>query len=274
MILPDAGFDWNVTQHEAALRAGFFLAIFAVVAVAETAAPRRPRALKRSLRWLGNLCMHVVNALFPRLLFPVLPVGMAVLWAEKGWGLLNIIPAPRWVAAILTLVALDGLVYVQHFLFHRVRPLWLLHRMHHTDMDLDLTSALRFHPLEILISLLLKMAMVALLGPPAAVVLAFEVLLNGMAMFTHANLRIPAPADGLLRQVFVTPDMHRFHHSVLPREFNRNFGFNLSLWDRLFKTYQAQPAAGHTGMTIGLTGFRDPAYARFWKMMLLPWEKR
>jgi sterol desaturase/sphingolipid hydroxylase (fatty acid hydroxylase superfamily) len=145
--------------------------------------------------------------------------------------------------------------------------------MHHTDLDLDLTSALRFHPLEIVVSLLIKMAAVALLGPPALAVFLFEILLNGMAMFNHGNFRIPARPDSLLRWILVTPDMHRVHHSILPRELNRNFGFNLSWWDRLFGTYQAEPAAGHEGMTIGLTGFLDVRYARFWKMILNPFEK-
>lgn len=274
MIFPDTGFHLNFPQHEAVLRIGFFLVIFAVIAIAEIIAPRRPLTLKRSLRWFGNLSIHLVNGILPRLLFPILPVGLAVLWARNGWGLLNMVPFPKWAAFLLTIVALDLVVYAQHVLFHRVRPFWLLHRMHHTDMDIDLTSALRFHPLEILASLLLKMAAVALLGSPAVAVFIFEVILNGMAMFNHGNLRIPALPDKLLRGIVVTPDMHRVHHSVLPREFNRNFGFNLSVWDRLFGTYQAQPSAGHEGMTIGLTGFLDPRYARFWKMILNPLEKK
>jgi sterol desaturase/sphingolipid hydroxylase (fatty acid hydroxylase superfamily) len=274
MVFPDIGLHLNFSQHEVAIRTMCFAFIFAAVAFAEIFSPRRPLTLKRSLRWFGNLSIHVVNGILPRLLFPILPVSLAVLWAQNGWGLLRIAPLPEAASFILTLLALDLLVYGQHVLFHRVRPFWLLHRMHHTDMDLDLTSALRFHPLEIMISLLLKMAAVALLGPPPAAVLAFEILLNGMAMFTHANLRIFAPADRLLRGIVVTPDMHRVHHSVLPRELNRNFGFNLSAWDRLFGTYQAQPQAGHEGMTIGLTGFRDPGYARFWKMIMIPLEKR
>ena len=274
MVFPDTDFHLNFSQHEIAIRTVCFMVIFAVVALAEIVAPRRPLTLKRSLRWFGNLSIHVVNGILPRLLFPILPVGMAMLWARNGWGLLRIAPLPEAAAFILTLLALDLLVYGQHILFHRVRLFWLLHRMHHTDMDLDLTSALRFHPLEIMVSLLLKMVAVAVLGPPAAAVLIFEILLNGMAMFTHANLRIPVPADRLLRGIVVTPDMHRVHHSVLPRELNRNFGFNLSAWDRLFGTYQVQPQAGHEAMTIGLTGFRDPGYARFWKMIMIPLEKR
>jgi sterol desaturase/sphingolipid hydroxylase (fatty acid hydroxylase superfamily) len=273
MVFPDTGFHLNFSQYEVVIRTGCFLVIFAAIAIAEIIAPRRPLTLKKSLRWFGNLSIHLVNGILPRLLFPILPVGLAVLWARNGWGLLNVVPLPEAAAVVLTLVALDLLVYAQHVLFHRVRPFWRLHRMHHTDMDLDLTSALRFHPLEIIVSLLLKMAAVALLGPPAVAVFVFEVLLNGMAMFNHGNLRIPVLPDRLLRAIVVTPDMHRVHHSVLPQELNRNFGFNLSGWDRLFRTYQAQPAAGHEGMTIGLKGFQYPGYARFWKMIMSPLEK-
>jgi sterol desaturase/sphingolipid hydroxylase (fatty acid hydroxylase superfamily) len=263
----------NISQHETAIRIGCFLVLFAVIAVAEILAPRRPLTVKRFLRWFGNWSVHLVNSLFPRLLFPILPVGMAVLWAQKGWGLLNIAPLPEAAAIIISVLAFDLVIYAQHVLFHRVHFFWRLHRMHHTDLDLDLTSALRFHPLEIVISLLIKMAVVALLGPPAIAVFVFEILLNGMAMFNHGNFRIPAWPDSLLRRIVVTPDMHRIHHSILRQESNHNFGFNLSWWDRLFGTYQTQPSAGHEGMTIGLTGFMDIRYARFWKMILNPWEK-
>ncbi|OIP92344.1 MAG: hypothetical protein COS57_08160 [Syntrophobacterales bacterium CG03_land_8_20_14_0_80_58_14] len=273
MIFPDTGSQLNFPQHEAVIRIGCFLVLFTVIAIAELLAPRRPLTVKKSLRWFGNLSVHLVNGILPRLLFPILPVGMAVLWAQKGWGLLNIAPLPEAVAIILGILALDLVIYAQHVLFHRVRFFWRLHRMHHTDLDLDLTSALRFHPLEIVVSLLIKIAVVALLGPPAVAVFIFEILLNGMAMFNHGNFRIPERPDSLLRRIVVTPDMHRVHHSILPRELNRNFGFNLSWWDRLFGTYQAEPAAGHEGMTIGLTGFLDVRYARFWKMILNPFEK-
>jgi sterol desaturase/sphingolipid hydroxylase (fatty acid hydroxylase superfamily) len=273
MIFPDTGFHLNFPQHEAAIRIGCFLVLFAVIAIAELLAPRRPLIVKKSLRWFGNLSVHLVNGLLPRLLFPILPVGMAVLWAQKGWGLLNIAPLPEAAAIFLGVLVLDLVIYAQHVLFHRVHFFWRLHRMHHTDLDLDLTSALRFHPFEIVISLLIKMAVVALLGPPAVAVFVFEILLNGMAMFNHGNFRIPARPDRLLRRIVVTPDMHRVHHSILPRELNRNFGFNLSWWDRLFGTYQAQPSAGHERMSIGLTGFLDVRHARFWKMILNPLEK-
>jgi sterol desaturase/sphingolipid hydroxylase (fatty acid hydroxylase superfamily) len=273
MIFPDTAFHLNVSQHEAVIRIGCFLVLFTVIAIAEIVVPRRPLSVKKSLRWFGNLSVHLVNGILPRLLFPILPVGMAALWAQKGWGLLNIDPLPEAAAIIVSVLALDLVIYAQHVLFHRVHFFWRLHRMHHTDLDLDLTSALRFHPLEIVISLLIKMAVVALLGPPAVAVFIFEILLNGMAMFNHGNFRIPARPDRLLRRIVVTPDMHLVHHSTLRQESNHNYGFNLSWWDRLFGTYQAEPAAGREGMSIGLTGFLDVRYARFWKMILNPLEK-
>lgn len=273
MILPDTGFQLNFSEHETVIRIGCFLAIFTAVAIAEIVIPRRPLIVKKSLRWFGNWSVHLVNGVLPRLLFPILPVGMAVLWAQKGSGLLNIAPLPEAAAIISSILALDLVIYAQHVLFHRVHFFWRLHRMHHTDLDLDLTSALRFHPLEIMISLLIKIAVVAVLGPPALAVFIFEVLLNGMAMFNHGNFRIPARPDRLLRRIVVTPDMHLLHHSILRQESNHNFGFNLSWWDQLFGTYQAEPAAGREGMIIGLTGFLDVRNARFWKMILNPLEK-
>jgi sterol desaturase/sphingolipid hydroxylase (fatty acid hydroxylase superfamily) len=273
MIFPDTGFHLNFSQHEIALRTGCFLLVFAVIVLAEILAPRRPLTVKKSLRWFGNLSIHLVNGILPYLLFPILPVGLAILWAQKGWGLLNIAPLPEAAAILLGVLALDLVIYTQHVLFHQVHFFWRLHRMHHTDLDLDLTSALRFHPLEIVISLLIKMAVVALLGPPAVAVFVFEIFLNGMAMFNHGNFRIPARPDRLLRRIVVTPDMHLVHHSTLRQESNHNYGFNLSWWDRLFGTYQAEPAAGREGMSIGLTGFLDVRYARFWKMILNPLEK-
>jgi sterol desaturase/sphingolipid hydroxylase (fatty acid hydroxylase superfamily) len=273
MIFPDTGFHLIFFQHETAIRIGCFLVLFTVIAIAELLFPRRPLIVKKSLRWFGNWSVHLVNGVLPRLLFPILPVGMAVLWAQKGWGLLNIAPLPEAAAIISSILALDLVIYAQHVLFHRVHFFWQLHRMHHTDLDLDLTSALRFHPLEIVISLMIKLAVMALLGPPALAVFIFEVLLNGMAMFNHGNFRIPTRPDRLLRRIVVTPDMHLVHHSILRQESNHNFGFNLSWWDRLFGTYQAEPAAGREGMIIGLTGFLDVRYARFWKMILNPLEK-
>lgn len=273
MIFPDTVFQLNFLQHEAVIRIDCFLVFFTVIAIAELLVPRRPLIVRKSMRWFGNWSVHLLNGILPRLLFPILPVGMAVLWTQKGWGLLNIAPLPEAAAIIFSFLGLDLVIYAQHVLFHRIPFFWRLHRMHHTDLDLDLTSALRFHPLEIVVSLLIKMAVVALFGPPAVAVFIFEILLNGMAMFNHGNFRIPARPDSLLRRIVVTPDMHLVHHSILRQESNHNFGFNLSWWDRLFGTYQAQPTAGHDGMTIGLKGFMDIRYARFWKMILNPLEK-
>jgi sterol desaturase/sphingolipid hydroxylase (fatty acid hydroxylase superfamily) len=260
-------------MDETAIRIVCFLSIFIVIAIVESAAPRRPPIVKKSLRWFGNLSVQLVNGILPRLLFPILPVGMAALCAQKGWGLLNVVPLPTTVAILSSLLVLDLLIYAQHVLFHRVHFFWRIHRIHHTDMDLDLTSALRFHPLEIMISLLIKIAVVAALGPPTIAVFIFEVLLNGMAMFNHGNFRIPPQIDNRLRKIVVTPDMHLVHHSIHRQDSNHNFGFNLSWWDRLFGTYQAEPAAGCEKMIIGLTGFLDDRYAHFWKMILNPFEK-
>jgi sterol desaturase/sphingolipid hydroxylase (fatty acid hydroxylase superfamily) len=273
MIVPVSGFHMSLLPYETAVRIGCFLGIFIVVAVMEIVVTRRPLIVTKSLRWFGNLSVQLVNGVIPRLLFPILPVGMAALWTQKGWGLLNTVPLPVMATIILSLLAFDMAIYAQHVLFHRIHFFWRLHRMHHTDMDLDLTTALRFHPLEIVISLLIKMALVAVLGPPAVAVLIFEVLLNGMAMFNHGNFKIPENWDALLRKIVVTPDMHLVHHSIVRLESNHNFGFNLSWWDRLFGTYQAEPAAGREGMIIGLTGFLDARYARFGKMILNPFEK-
>ncbi|HBB17257.1 MAG TPA: hypothetical protein DCZ97_09785 [Syntrophus sp. (in: bacteria)] len=251
MIFPDTSFQLNLLRHEAVIRTGCSLILFAVIAISEMVVPRRLPTVKKSVRWFGNISIHLMNGLLPRLLFPILPVGMALLWAQKGWGLLNIFPLTKAAAVLVTVLMLDLLIYAQHVLFHR----------------------LRFHPLEIVVSLLIKMAAVALLGPPALAVLIFEVLLNGMAMFNHGNFRIPERPDLLLRRIVVTPDMHLVHHSTVRQESDRNFGFNFSWWDRFFGTYKAEPSAGREGMIIGLTGFRDVRYARFWKMILNPFEK-
>jgi sterol desaturase/sphingolipid hydroxylase (fatty acid hydroxylase superfamily) len=273
LIVPVSGFHMSFLQHETEIRIGCFLGIFIVIAVMENVVPRRPLIVKKSLRWFGNLSVQLVNGVIPRLLFPILPVGIAALWTQKGWGLLNTVPLPATATILLSLLVLDMAIYAQHVLFHRIHFFWRIHRMHHTDMDLDLTSALRFHPLEIVISLLIKMAVVAALGAPAVAVFIFEIILNGMAMFNHGNFRIPARPDNLLRRIVVTPDMHLVHHSIVRHESNHNFGFNLSWWDRLFGTYQAEPAAGREKMIIGLTGFLDVRYARFGKMILNPFEE-
>ena len=248
--------DW-VIQHELSVRLGCFFGIFALMALWEVLAPRRRLTTSKPLRWASNLGIVALNSLLLRLLFPAAAVGMAVLAQARGWGLLNNFAVPEWLAVALSVLALDAAIYLQHVMFHAVPALWRLHRMHHADLDFDVTTGARFHPVEIVLSMLIKLAAVAVLGPPALAVLIFEVLLNATAMFNHANAYLPLRLDRVLRWLVVTPDMHRVHHSVEAHETNSNFGFNLPWWDRLFGTYQAQPGAGHEAMTIGLRGIRD-----------------
>ena len=256
--------------NEKIIRLSAFLGILVVMAAWEVAAPRRRREIPRLLRWTNNPGIVVADTILVRLTFPVAAVGLALVAAERGWGVFNLIEAPVWVAFLVSLVVLDLVIYLQHVLFHAVPALWRLHRMHHADLDFDVTTGLRFHPVEIVLSMGLKLAVVALLGPPAAAVLVFEVLLNGTAMFNHSNIRIPLRLDRVLRLIVVTPDMHRVHHSVIPREANSNFGFNLPWWDRLFGTYRAQPAEGHDAMTIGIELFRTPRDLWLDRMLIQP----
>jgi sterol desaturase/sphingolipid hydroxylase (fatty acid hydroxylase superfamily)/uncharacterized membrane protein YdjX (TVP38/TMEM64 family) len=249
---------------------GAFAAVLLAMVLWEVLAPRRVLAHPRSRRWPANLGIVVLNTLLLRLALPVAAVGLAAVAADRGWGLLNQVDVPGWLAFIVAVVALDLLIYLQHVLFHAVPALWRLHRMHHADLDFDVTTGARFHPVEVMVSAGIKLGAVAVLGPSAAAVLVFEVLLNATAMFNHGNVRVPAPVERWLRWLVVTPDMHRVHHSVLPRETNRNFGFALPWWDRLFGTYLAQPAAGHEGMSIGLGQFRDPVELRLHRMLLQP----
>jgi sterol desaturase/sphingolipid hydroxylase (fatty acid hydroxylase superfamily) len=248
----------GVQAFEPYIRLGAFLGVFALMALWEWAAPRRPRLTSRWLRWPNNLAITAINTGLVRVVFPTAAVGLALVAEARGWGLLNTVALPGWVEIALAVAALDLVIYLQHVMFHAVPAFWRLHRMHHADLDFDVTTGARFHPVEILLSMLIKMAAVAALGAPALAVLIFEVLLNATSMFNHGNVRLPAGLDRVLRWFVVTPEMHRVHHSIVPAETNSNFGFNAPWWDRLFGTYRAQPAAGHEGMTIGLAQFRDP----------------
>lgn len=247
---------WDILASEPQIRLGVFGGVLVLMALWEVAAPKRRREIPRVLRWTNNLALVVVDTVVLRLSFPILAVGFAVMAEENGWGLFNIFDVPVWVAFLVSMVALDLAIYLQHVMFHAVPALWRLHRMHHSDLEFDATTGLRFHPVEILLSMVIKLAVVAALGPPAVAVLCFEVVLNASALFNHANIALPSSLDRVLRLLVVTPDMHRVHHSVVPAETNSNFGFNLSLWDRLLGTYRAQPRAGHEGMTIGIEQFR------------------
>lgn len=242
--------------NEPLIRMAFFLGILVAMALWEVAAPRRRREIPRLIRWSNNLGLVVIDTLLVRLTFPIVAVGLAVTAEAQGWGLFNIFDVPIWLAFVASLLALDLAIYLQHVMFHAVPALWRLHRMHHADLEFDVSTGLRFHPVEILLSMVIKLAVVVALGPPAVAVLVFEVLLNTTAMFNHSNILIPAGIDRVLRLVVVTPDMHRIHHSIQPSETNSNFGFNLPWWDRLLGTYRPQPREGHEAMTIGIEQFR------------------
>lgn len=262
----------SLFAHEPAIRLAAFSGILAIMALWEALAPRRHQAVGRFRRWPSNLGIVVVDTLLLRLAFPAAAVGVALLAEERGWGLFQALGAPAWLAVLGSVILLDLAIYLQHVLFHAVPVLWRLHRMHHADLEFDVTTGVRFHPIEILLSMGIKIGVVAALGAPATAVLIFEVLLNGTSMFNHGNVRLPARLDRALRWIVVTPEMHRVHHSVVPRETNSNFGFNLPWWDRLFGTYRAQPEAGHEGMTIGIAQFREPGELRLDRMLTQPFR--
>jgi sterol desaturase/sphingolipid hydroxylase (fatty acid hydroxylase superfamily) len=256
---------------EPVLRGGSFVALFVVLAVLEARLPRRPAAGTRLPRWGHNLGLAVAATLLVRLVLPMGAVGVALVAQARGLGLFNAVDTAPGLAIAASLLLLDLAIYFQHRLFHAVPWLWRLHRVHHADPAFDVSTALRFHPLEIALSMLLKAVVVVALGVPPAAVLVFEIVLNACALFNHANLCLPASLDAALRRVLVTPDMHRVHHSVDPAETHSNFGFNLAWWDRLFHTYRAQPKQGHAGMTIGNPDYREPhQVARLWGMLAMP----
>jgi len=265
----------TLLQNETVIRLTAFFGVLALVAVAEIILPRRRLTASKLRRWASNLGIVFLNSLFVRLLLPATAAGFAVVAAQRGWGVFNVLDAPAWVSIIASVVFLDFAIYLQHVMFHAVPALWRLHRMHHADLDFDVTTGARFHPIEILLSMLIKFAVIAVIGAPAAAVIIFEVLLNATAMFNHGNFRLPAGLDRVLRLFVVTPDMHRVHHSIEDHETNSNFGFNLPLWDRLFGTYKDQPDAGHEAMTIGIRDYREPKLATDLPgMLILPFLGR
>jgi sterol desaturase/sphingolipid hydroxylase (fatty acid hydroxylase superfamily) len=246
-----------MVSHQAVIRLGCFLGVLCVMALWEIMAPRRMLTASKPQRWLSNLGLTLLNTLILRLLFPAAAMGMAALARQEEWGLFNICDIPSWLALVASVVILDLVIYLQHVLMHALPLLWRLHRVHHADLDFDTTTGIRFHPLEAVVSMLIKIAAVAFLGVPVTAVLIFEVLLNATSLFNHGNVRLPLNLDLWLRLILVTPDMHRVHHSIEEDETNTNFGFNLPWWDRLFGTYRAAPRAGHERMTIGICTFRD-----------------
>jgi sterol desaturase/sphingolipid hydroxylase (fatty acid hydroxylase superfamily) len=261
----------NALSYEPTIRLGAFVVVFVLLAAGEALIPRRNRAVTRRWRWPTNITLVVLNTVLVRTALPVTAVGMAVIAEQRGWGLLQAVgPLPTFLAVTVAVFLLDLAIYLQHVLFHAVPVLWRVHRMHHADIDVDVTTGSRFHPGEILLSMLLKCASISALGASSLAVLVFEVLLNIGSMFDHANLRLPLGADRVLRLFVVTPDMHRVHHSAVPVETNTNFGFTFPWWDYLCGTYRAQPAAGHEAMTVGLTCFRDRKDLRLDKTLLQP----
>jgi sterol desaturase/sphingolipid hydroxylase (fatty acid hydroxylase superfamily) len=262
----------EISDYEQWIRLSAFLGLLAVMTAWETLAPRRRLAVGRRVRWPNNLAIVALDIALVRVVFPTAAVGVALLAEERAWGLLNAFALPPWFAVVLAVLVLDLAIYLQHVMFHAVPALWRLHRMHHADLDFDVTTGARFHPIEILLSMAIKMAVVTAIGAPALAVVIFEVLLNGTALFNHGNVRLPETIDRVLRLFVVTPDMHRIHHSIAPAETNSNFGFNVPWWDRLFGTYRAQPAAGHQAMTIGIRQFRDSRELWLDRMLTQPFR--
>ncbi len=262
-------------EHDLLLRGGVFLGLFALFAGLEAVVPRRPRALSRTRRWPTNLAMTVLNTLALRglaVLLPLLAIGAALDAGAQGWGLFNRLDWPGWVELVLAVLILDLAIWAQHLVTHRVPLFWRFHRVHHADRDMDVTTGFRFHPVEILASMGLKVGLVYALGPSALAVLVFEIVLSGTALFNHSNLALPGWLDRVVRLVLVTPDMHRVHHSIHREEHDSNYGFALSVWDRLFRTYVPEPKAGHKAMTVGLE-WQDERPARLGWALWLPFRR-
>ena len=250
-------FEEMIISNEKYIRMGFFFGMIMLIGLWEILAPKRALTVSKTVRWVNNLGLVFFNIFILRVIFPVAAVGVATVAIYNGWGLFNYFEVPFWLAVVATIIIMDFVIYIQHVMVHAVPLLWRLHRVHHADLDYDVTTGSRFHTLEIILSMLIKFATILLLGPPIIAVIIFEVILNATAMFNHGNISLPKTLDKYLRLFLVTPDMHRVHHSVEDDEANSNFGFSLPWWDRLFGTYRDQPRAGHEGMTIGIHKYRD-----------------
>ena len=262
--------NYYVLDRELPIRLLFFVSIFAGMAIWEYVAPKRSNLTSKSARWFRNLCVAIIDSAALRVLAPATAVTAASYATVHKWGLFNNIELSGLPILILGLGALDAAIYFQHVMFHAVPLFWRLHKVHHTDLDFDVTTGVRFHPLEVMLSMGIKIGVVVFLGVPVPAVLLFEILLNGTSMFNHGNVAMPLSSDRWLRLFVVTPDMHRVHHSVIIRETNSNFGFNFPWWDRLFGTYRAQPVAGHDRIVIGIARYRDPQYLTLVRLLILP----
>ncbi|WP_371396695.1 sterol desaturase family protein [Fretibacter rubidus] len=263
----------TLLNNETYIRLGVFAGLLVVLLLAEAVWPRKNRVESRVARWRTNIALTVIDGIALRVFVPLAAVGTAAWAAKNGWGLFNVINLPALAAIIISVIILDMLIYWQHVATHKIPLLWRLHKVHHADRDIDVTTGVRFHPVEICLSMVYKMVCVLALGAPVAAVIIFELILNGCALFNHANLRLPKPVDRVLRLFIVTPDMHRVHHSTLPDETNSNYGFSLSLWDRLFGSYIDQPSAGHNAMKIGLSEYQDNNPHKFLWSLSLPFKR-
>jgi sterol desaturase/sphingolipid hydroxylase (fatty acid hydroxylase superfamily) len=243
-------------NNEPVIRFVFFFGSLILMALWETLSPCRRLSVSKSMRWFSNLGLAVLNTVILRAIFPFAAVGIAKIATEQSWGLFNVVSLPYWQTVVLSIAGLDLIIYLQHVMFHALPSLWRLHKVHHADRDFDVTTGLRFHPIEILLSMGIKIAAIVLLGAPVTAVLIFEILLNATALFNHGNVSLPPQLDRFLRWFVVTPDMHRVHHSVIPRETNSNFGFNLPWWDYLLGTYRSHASLSHQDMTIGLSEYQ------------------
>jgi sterol desaturase/sphingolipid hydroxylase (fatty acid hydroxylase superfamily) len=270
--------DGLIGQSDGLIRLAIFASVFVLMALIELGWPKRRLIVSKRSRWFTNIGISVAGTLLLRLMamlaVPIAAIAAAFFAEAHHLGLLNQVPWPYWIKVVVALLVLDLAIWVQHLALHKVPLFWRLHQVHHADRDIDVTTAVRFHPVEIALSMLWKIVVVVPLGAPPLAVFLFEVILNACAMFNHANIALPQWLDRILRLLVVTPDMHRVHHSVLRREHNTNYGFNLSLWDRLFRTYTAQPEGGHQGMTIGLPPYQSEAPTRFGWSLLLPFGQQ
>jgi sterol desaturase/sphingolipid hydroxylase (fatty acid hydroxylase superfamily) len=262
--------DLLANKYEMGVRLGFFFGILVIMFLWELIAPRRPLTASKTARWSSNLGLVLIDSVFVRLAFPAGLAGVAFLAQQRGWGILNFLELSLLLEIILGVLILDLAIYLQHAMFHSIPLFWRLHMVHHSDMDIDVTTGVRFHPIEILLSMGIKIVVVVLIGAPPASVLIFEILLNGTSMFNHGNVRYSQRIDSFLRLIVVTPEMHRVHHSTIRWETNSNLGFNFPWWDRLFGTYRPQPAKGHLEMTIGLDPYKEPRKLTFFWMIALP----
>lgn len=264
----------SILENESLIRLSVFLGLFTLMAILETVMPRRARSFDRKIRWIGNLGILVLSALLARLILPWVPVGVAIYAQTNSIGLFHYLKFEGIDSLVAGVFVLDFMIYLQHVVMHKTPILWRLHRLHHADLDYDVTTGIRFHPIEIILSLLYKMSIILIFGIDPVSVVIFEVILNGMAMFNHANFKLPLFLDRVLRLVVITPDVHRIHHSSIQAETDSNYGFNICWWDRLFGTFSAQPKLGHEGMEIGLSYYRDESQLKLPQMLTQPFKDK